>query len=45
AMGMSTREDVALMYGQFHTSKALLGAKLLRLNKTKGWLVKSKKNM
>ncbi|WP_342472916.1 DUF3231 family protein [Metasolibacillus sp. FSL H7-0170] len=39
AMGTSTREDVALMYGQFHTAKALLGAKLLRLNKTKGWLV------
>ncbi|EON71788.1 hypothetical protein H131_14933 [Lysinibacillus sphaericus OT4b.31] len=39
AMGMSTREDVALMYGQFHAAKALLGAKLLRLNKNKGWLV------
>ncbi|WPK12097.1 DUF3231 family protein [Lysinibacillus louembei] len=39
AMGTSTREDIALMYGQFHTAKALLGAKLLRLNKTKGWLV------
>lgn len=39
AIGMSTREDVALMYGQFHTAKAQLGAKLLRLNKSKGWLV------
>ncbi|MCH7321763.1 DUF3231 family protein [Solibacillus sp. MA9] len=39
AMGTSTREDIALMYGQFHTAKALLGAKLLRLNKNKGWLV------
>ncbi|MEY9972289.1 hypothetical protein ABH966_002663 [Lysinibacillus sp. RC46] len=39
AMGTSTREDIALMYGQFHAAKALLGAKLLRLNKTKGWLV------
>lgn len=38
-MGMSTREDIALMYAQFHTGKAQLGAKLLRLNKTKGWLV------
>lgn len=38
-MGMSTREDIALMYGQFHTSKAQLGGKLLRLNKNKGWLV------
>ncbi len=39
AMGMSTREDIAMMYGQFHMSKAQLGAKLLRLNKNKGWLV------
>ena len=39
AMGTSTREDIALMYGQFHAAKALLGAKLLRLNKNKGWLV------
>ncbi|WP_427108202.1 DUF3231 family protein [Lysinibacillus xylanilyticus] len=38
-MGMSTREDIGLMYGQFHTAKAQLGAKLLRLNKSKGWLV------
>ena len=35
AMGMSTREDVGLMYGQFHISKAQLGAKLLRFNKIK----------
>jgi len=27
------------MYAQFHTGKAQLGARLLRLNKTKGWLV------
>ncbi|KAB0442710.1 DUF3231 family protein [Lysinibacillus fusiformis] len=39
AMGTSTREDIALMYGQFHAAKALIGAKLLRLNKNKGWLV------
>lgn len=39
AMGMCIREDIALMYGQFHLSKAKLGAKLLRLNKGKGWLV------
>jgi len=25
--------------GQFHMAKAQLGAKLLRLNKNKGWLV------
>ncbi len=39
AMGMSIREDIGLMYGQFHVAKAQLGAKLLRLNKEKGWLV------
>lgn len=39
AMGMSIREDFAMMYGQFHMAKAQLGAKLLRLNKAKGWLV------
>ncbi|MEO4054376.1 DUF3231 family protein [Solibacillus sp. CAU 1738] len=39
AMGMSTREDIGLMYGQFHMNTAQLGARLLRLNKTKGWLV------
>lgn len=39
AMGMSTREDIAFMYGQFHMAKAQLGGKVLRLNKSKGWLV------
>lgn len=39
AMAMSTREDIAMMYGQCHMNKAQLGAKLLRLNKNKGWLI------
>lgn len=39
AMGTCLREDIALMYGQFHLGKAQLSAKLLRLNKDKGWLV------
>lgn len=39
AMGLSTREDIAYMYGQFHMAKAQLGVKFLRLNKSKGWLV------
>ncbi|SES09434.1 DUF3231 family protein [Psychrobacillus sp. OK032] len=39
AMGICIREDIALMYGQFHMNKAQLGAKLLRLNKDKGWLI------
>ena len=39
AMGLSTREDIAMMYGQFHLAKAQIGARLLRLNKAKGWLI------
>jgi hypothetical protein len=39
AMGKSIREDVAMMYGQFHLQKAALGLKVLRLNKEKGWLI------
>jgi len=38
-MGESIREDIAAMYGQFHTQKATLAGKLLQLNKGKGWLV------
>jgi hypothetical protein len=38
-IGKSIREDVAMMYGQFHAQKAALGAKVLRLNKEKGWLI------
>lgn len=38
-MGQSIREDIAMMFGQFHTQKATLAAKALRLNKEKGWLV------
>jgi hypothetical protein len=38
-IGKSIREDVAMMYGQVHTQKAGLGAKVLRLNKEKGWLI------
>ncbi|MFD9629067.1 DUF3231 family protein [Peribacillus muralis] len=38
-MGQCIREDIAMMYGQFHTAKAQLGAKMLKLNKNKGWLI------
>ncbi len=38
-MGQSIREDIAMMFGQFHTQKAAFGAKVLRLNKEKGWLI------
>ncbi|MEG7355745.1 DUF3231 family protein [Bacillus inaquosorum] len=38
-MGESIREDIAMMFGQFHLSKAAMGAKYLRLLKNKGWLI------
>lgn len=38
-MGQSIREDIGLMFGQFHMNKAQFGAKALRLNKEKGWFV------
>ncbi|WP_203363705.1 DUF3231 family protein [Bacillus sp. REN10] len=39
AMGQCIREDIAMMFGQFHMQKAALGGKALRLNKEKGWLI------
>ncbi|MGP4060325.1 DUF3231 family protein [Halobacillus litoralis] len=49
AMGGALREDIAILFGQFHMNKAQAGAKVLRLNKEKGWVVlppmhKSKKD-
>jgi len=38
-MGKCIREDLAMMYGQFHMQKAALAEKVLRLNKEKGWLI------
>ncbi|WP_147532833.1 DUF3231 family protein [Bacillus marasmi] len=38
-IGQAIREDIALMFGQFHVQKAAIGAKALRLNKEKGWLI------
>ncbi|MCK0473218.1 DUF3231 family protein [Halalkalibacter sp. APA_J-10(15)] len=38
-MAQGIREDIIMMFGQFHTQKATLGGKLLRLTKEKGWLV------
>lgn len=38
-IGQSIREDIAMMFGQFHTSKAQFALRLLRLTKEKGWLV------
>lgn len=38
-MGQSLREDIGLMFGQFHMKKAQAGVSLLRLNKKKGWII------
>ncbi|MFC7063326.1 DUF3231 family protein [Halobacillus seohaensis] len=38
-IGQSIREDVAMLFGQYHMNKAQVAAKALRLNKEKGWLV------
>jgi len=38
-IGQSVREDIAMMFGQFHTTKAQFALSLLRLTKEKGWLV------
>ncbi|WP_428912601.1 DUF3231 family protein [Niallia sp. Krafla_26] len=38
-IGQSIREDIAAMFGQFHLQKVSLGAKVLRMNKEKGWLI------
>ncbi|PLR95242.1 DUF3231 family protein [Bacillus sp. T33-2] len=37
--GISIREDIAAMYEEFYTKKSEYGAKLLKINKEKGWLV------
>lgn len=38
-MGQSLREDIGMMFGQFHMKKAQFGVKVLRLNKEKGWVI------
>ncbi|MNE66028.1 hypothetical protein D3C80_1615560 [compost metagenome] len=39
AMGKSIREDVGVLFEKYHTKKAALGMKVLRLSKEKGWLM------
>lgn len=38
-IGQCVREDIAAMFTQFHGNKVQFGARLLRINKEKGWLV------
>ncbi|MGY4691266.1 DUF3231 family protein [Salibacterium sp. K-3] len=38
-IGQSLREDIAMLFDRYHTTKVQTGAKLLQMNKDKGWLV------
>ena len=38
-MGQCLREDIAMMFGKYLKDKILFGAKLLRMNKDKGWII------
>ncbi|AOY74637.1 DUF3231 family protein [Clostridium formicaceticum] len=38
-MGSITREDIGMMFAQFHAQKAQYGGMLLKLLKEKGWLI------
>lgn len=38
-IGQCLREDIAMMFSKFHAERLLFGAKLLGLNKEKGWIV------
>jgi hypothetical protein len=38
-MGISTREDIGARFAKYHTNKADLGLRILRLSKEKGWLI------
>ncbi|MFE5318161.1 DUF3231 family protein [Paenibacillus sp. NPDC056579] len=38
-MGKSTREDIGTLFAKYHTTKAALGLRILRVTKEKGWLI------
>jgi hypothetical protein len=38
-MGISIREDVGAKFAKYHTEKAAIGLRILRLSKEKGWLI------
>ena len=38
-MGQSIREDIGMMFGQFHMQNAQYGLRMLRMLKEKGWLI------
>jgi hypothetical protein len=38
-MGMSIREDIGMKFAEFQATKATFGLKVLRMSKSKGWLI------
>jgi hypothetical protein len=38
-MGKSIREDIGMLFGKYHVTKAALGVRVLHLSKEKGWLI------
>jgi hypothetical protein len=38
-MGQSIREDIGALFAKYHATKTVLGARILQLNKEKGWLI------
>ncbi|MEX1031335.1 MAG: DUF3231 family protein [Paenibacillaceae bacterium] len=38
-MGMCIREDIGVLFGKYHLTKAALGLRILKLMKEKGWLI------
>jgi hypothetical protein len=38
-IGMSVREDIAALFGKYHATMVTMGARILRMNKEKGWLI------
>lgn len=38
-MGQTIREDIGALFAKYHMTKAAIGARILRMNKEKGWLI------
>ncbi|TCZ76135.1 DUF3231 family protein [Paenibacillus albiflavus] len=38
-IGTSIREDVGALFAKYHATKAVIGLKILRLSKEKGWVI------
>ncbi len=38
-MGQCIREDIGVLFGKYHLTKAALGVRILNMSKEKGWLV------